>query len=132
VCSPVVGNGLYFTIIDGLLRCIEPATGEVHWTQRLGATDYWASLVAGDDKVYALSGDGKITTVAMDPSACRILSESAFDETCMATPALVEGCVILRTENHLYCFAEPDRCGCEAHTNPITHPRAVAPPRRCP
>lgn len=108
VCSPVLAAGLYFTLIDGRLRCLDPGTGKVHWTGRIGATDYWASLVAGDGKLYALSGEGKMTTVAVDGSECRVLSESVFDEACMATPALVEGRVLVRTENYLYCFAARD------------------------
>ena len=107
VCSPVVGNGLYFTIMDGRMRCIDPFTGKIHWTGRLGAGDYWASLVAGDDKVYAVSGDGEVATVAMDASEFRVLSESTFDEQCLATPAVVEGRVIIRTESFLYCFGLP-------------------------
>jgi hypothetical protein len=45
-CTPVVGNGLYVTLVDGLLRCIDPA-GAVHWTERLGTGDYWSALVEG-------------------------------------------------------------------------------------
>ena len=111
ICSPVIGNGLYFTLIDGRMRCLDPETGEIHWTGRIGASDYWSSLVAGDDKVYALSGEGKLTTVAMDASECRVLSESDFDEACMATPALVEGRVLVRTEKYLYCFGAPSAAG---------------------
>lgn len=104
ICSPVLGAGLYFTIIDGRMRCLDPASGKVRWRERLGATDYWASLVAGDGKVYALSGDGELTVVAMDGEECRVLGEAQFGETCMATPALSDGRVLVRTEGFLYCF----------------------------
>jgi len=109
ICSPVLGNGLFFTVIDGRMRCIEPETGKIHWTGRLGTGDYWASLVAGDNKVYALSGDGDLTTVAMDASEFRVLSQSSLNEDCMATPAIATGRVIVRTETALLCFgAAPD------------------------
>ena len=37
---------------------------------------------------------------------CRILGTFQLGELCMATPALVEGRVVVRTEQHRYCFGE--------------------------
>lgn len=108
VSSPVLHGGCFFTITDmGIMTCFEPETGKVHWKKRLGGA-HWSSLVAGDDKVYAVSEEGKVTVVAAQPEF-KILSESELDETCFASPAIAHGCVLIRTAEHLYCFQQSGR-----------------------
>ena len=34
------------------------------------------------------------------------LGVNALDDDCFATPAIVDGCIYLRTGHHLYCFAK--------------------------
>ena len=43
--SPVLANGYLFFANDGLGSCVDPKTGEILWTERMGG-DYSASLLA--------------------------------------------------------------------------------------
>jgi outer membrane protein assembly factor BamB len=65
--------------------------------------NYFASPVAVDDKVYLLSEEGKAVVVQAGLD-WKQLSVSDLREPCMATPALVDGQVFVRTANSLYCF----------------------------
>ena len=75
-------------------------------TERVSAgSDYYASPVAGDGKVYLLSQRGHCTVVSAE-GQWKILSRARFDEDVYATPALVDGKIYLRTAGYLYCFGE--------------------------
>jgi len=103
VCSPVLHNDCLFTLTNGgILTCFDPLTGEVRWKERL-AGEYWASLVAGDEKVYAFSEEGTVTVVAARPEF-EVLSTTELGEQCVASPAISDGAVMVRTDASLYCF----------------------------
>lgn len=100
--SPVLYRGLLFALDrGGVLTCYEAQTGSVHWSERVAPGEYFASLVAGDGKVYATSSEGLTTVVAADDTF-RILAENALEEAVFASPALGEGFLILRGEEHLF------------------------------
>ncbi len=104
ISSPVLIDGCYFTVTDGgIMLCYTPETGEVHWKERLEGGKFWASLVAGDGKVYASSDEGVITTVAARREF-EVLGQGEVGEPCIATPAISDGCVLVRTNEHLFCF----------------------------
>lgn len=107
VPSPVYYRGrLYLVRNRGLLSCWNTKTGKLLYEERVGATgNYYASPVAGDGKVYVCSAAG-VVTVLEAGDTFRVLSKSDLGEPILATPALVDGKVYLRTEGHLYAFAE--------------------------
>jgi outer membrane protein assembly factor BamB len=103
VASPVwMGDGFYTITDGGIVTCYEPGTGTVRWQERVEGK-FWASLVAGDGKIYALSHDGVLTTLAAGPEF-QVLAQGEFGSTCRATPAIAGGRVLVRTETELYCF----------------------------
>jgi len=105
--SPLIYEGTYFMLADqgGLLTLLDPDTGKRIEKGRLAdAVDaYYASPVAADGKVYAISESGILSVLAagggFEPQ-CTV----EFEERCYATPALEDGQIWLRTEGHLYCF----------------------------
>ena len=103
VASPVLHRGIFFTLTDGgIMTAYEPETGEIHWQERLDG-EYYASLVAGDGKVYALDLEGKATVLRAAPEF-EVVAESMLEGGCRATPALARGRLIVRTTDWLYCF----------------------------
>ena len=60
--------------------------------------------MAGDGKVYAASARGEVTVLAAGDEL-RVLSTTDLGERIMATPALLEGTVYVRTSEHLWAFA---------------------------
>jgi outer membrane protein assembly factor BamB len=79
----------------------------VRWQERLEGR-FLSSLVAGDGKVYALSYEGVLTTLAAGREF-RILARGELGSTCRATPAIAAGRVLVRTESELYCFESRTR-----------------------
>lgn len=66
---------------------------------------FYASLVAADDKVYAVRSNGTTYVVAVDDEF-RLLSESTLDEEVFASPAVALGSLFLRTVSALYCVGD--------------------------
>ncbi|MEX2175008.1 MAG: PQQ-binding-like beta-propeller repeat protein, partial [Pirellulaceae bacterium] len=103
--SPLVYRGRVFTVKDGgILSCLAAATGIAHKTGRVvGTSNYYASPVGGDGKVYLLSQRGTLSVVEAGDQ-WRVIHSAEFGEETYATPALVDGRIYLRTSGHLYCF----------------------------
>jgi outer membrane protein assembly factor BamB len=96
----LVGEELYMVADNGIASCLDARTGDVHWTERLGGK-FSASPVLAADRIYLFSEDG--ATTAVEPGRqFRPLAENQLDGRIMATPAFVDGSVILRTDTHLY------------------------------
>ena len=86
-------------------------TGRTIWRHRLGsgAGNFYASLVAADDKVYAVSSGGTTYVIAANDNF-RLVSESALPEPVFASPALTRDCLLLRTTSALYCVSSVKPC----------------------
>ena len=73
---------------------------------RRAVGDYYASPVAGDGKIYLASLDGKVTVLRASAD-WEVLSTADLGEQLIATPAIADGRVYVRTEETLYCFGDP-------------------------
>jgi outer membrane protein assembly factor BamB len=101
--TPVVYEGkLYFIRDDGMASCLDLKTGEAHWQERLFNANVKVSPVAGDGKIYFVSGQGNCTVVKAGPSF-EVLARNDLAEGTLSTPALSQGRLFFRTEAHLYC-----------------------------
>lgn len=99
---------VYLLSEKGVLTCREAATGKELYKQRLGIEGTcYASPVVGDGKIYVASDGG--TVIVFEPGdRYRRLARNEFDEGILATPALVDGKIYVRTRGHLYAFGLPD------------------------
>lgn len=103
VCSPLVyGDDLYVYNEQGVLTCYRAATGEIQYRQRLRGK-FMASPVAGDGKVY-ITNEAGMTYVLQAGAAFRLLNTNSLDEECLASPAVSESRLLIRTRRHLYCI----------------------------
>ena len=59
--------------------------------------------MAGDGKIYLASERGVVTVVAAGDNF-KVLAKTDLKERIMATPALADGSVYVRTEKALYAF----------------------------
>jgi outer membrane protein assembly factor BamB len=98
----VYGEELYLLSDAGILACLDLATGETRFRERLGdgQTGFTASMVAGDGKLYATSEEGHVYTLAAGTDF-EVLATSELGETCMATPAVAGGTLLWRTRGHV-------------------------------
>jgi outer membrane protein assembly factor BamB len=105
VPSPLYyGGRLYSFQNGGIVFCRDAKTGELLYSGRLGALgDYYSSPVAADNKVYVASSEGVV--VVLDAGQeLKILARNKLDGEILATPALVDSHIYIRTESHLYAF----------------------------
>jgi len=97
---------VYLVSERGIVTCREALTGNELYRQRLGTRGTcYASPVIGGGKIYAAS-DGGTVVVFKAGDTFEVLATNDFDEGIMATPALVDGKIYLRTTGHLYAFGE--------------------------
>jgi outer membrane protein assembly factor BamB len=106
--SSLVYRGCYYTLLDrGILSCNDPKTGtEVYPKQRVSvdATGFSASPWAYNGKVFLMSEDGDTYVVQSGPEF-KVLGKNSLDEMTLASPAVANGSVIIRTATKLYRIA---------------------------
>jgi outer membrane protein assembly factor BamB len=97
------GDYLYTCRDNGVLTCYEAKTGKQIYRRRLGSgsTGFTASAVATDGKLYYTSEDGDIYVIkaGVEPD---VLAVNSMGEVCMATPAISNGSLFIRTQHHLF------------------------------
>ncbi len=106
IASPVLYDGKLFTITDaGIMTCYDAETGAELWKQRLPG-EYFASLVAGDGKVYATNTEGATTVIAAGAGSggSRTIATNELGGTVYATPAVGKGLLLVRTAKDLFCI----------------------------
>jgi len=106
--SPLVYRGVLYMINEGgVLTTLDPATGKLHKQARLrGEADrYYASPVAADGKVYITSHTGKVSVLKAGAEQ-ELLAVNEVEEEVLATPALVDGRVLIRTKGAVYCYGD--------------------------
>lgn len=103
--SPLYHDGrVYLVKNGGIASCLDARSGELRYQERLRAGGpRYASPVVGDGKIYAASARGVVTVYAVGDEL-RVLAQNDLKERIMATPALVDGKIYVRTERHLWVF----------------------------
>ena len=105
VPSPLYYNGRLYTIQNGGIIFSRVAkTGELVYSGRTGAMGYYySSPVAADNKIYFASEEG-VVVVLDGGEELKILARNRLDAQILATPAIVDGKIYVRTEGYLYAF----------------------------
>ncbi|MBC8354397.1 MAG: PQQ-like beta-propeller repeat protein [Planctomycetes bacterium] len=107
--TPIVyGDHLYACRQNGVLSCYEASSGERLYQKRLGAgkAGFTASPVAADGKLYFANEDGAVYIVAAGPGFKQI-AVNEMGDSCMATPAISGGLLIVRTTNRVIAIGTP-------------------------
>jgi outer membrane protein assembly factor BamB/dienelactone hydrolase len=105
--SPIVFGGHYYTLFDfGFLTCHDAQTGkEIYDKQRFpSGASFTASPWAYNGKLFCLSEDGT-TYVVKAGGTFEVLQANPLDELCLATPAVSQGHLLIRTASKLYCIS---------------------------
>jgi outer membrane protein assembly factor BamB len=110
VPSPLVYEGRLYTFLNGgIVFSRVSRTGALVYSGRLGAPGYYyASPVAADHKIFIASAEGVV--VVLDAGEkLDVLARNTLDGAILATPAIVDGRIYVRTETHLYAFGQLGR-----------------------
>ena len=101
----MLGEHLYVLYSTGTISCFEAKTGKpVYEKERLGGS-FTASPWAYDGKVFCLSEDGT-TYVVKAGAEFELLGKNVLGEVALATPAVADGRLFIRTAAALYCVKE--------------------------
>jgi outer membrane protein assembly factor BamB len=110
--SPIVVGDQYYTLMDrGFLTSNDPVTGrEIYGRQRLAPDSgtFSASPWAYNGKIFAVSEDGDTFVMQAGPEF-RLLGRNTLGEMTLASPAVANGSVYIRTATKLYRIAKASR-----------------------
>lgn len=100
----VVSKGdLVFLLGDGgVAACLDAATGNVHWRERIGG-NYQGSPVRAADRIYCVSVDGEVVVLAA-AEKFEELGRMPLGDGSRSTPAIARGNLYIRTFSQLFAI----------------------------
>lgn len=99
----VLGDHLYVLYSTGFIACFEAKTGKSVYEKKRLSGSFTASPWSYDGKVFCLSESGT-TYVVKAGKEFELLGKNVLDEVSLATPAVADGRLFLRTREALYCI----------------------------
>jgi outer membrane protein assembly factor BamB len=110
IASAIAYRGHYVMVKDGgIVTAYDAKTGtEVYQERAVAAGRYYASPVAANGNLYFTSlDDGTITVLKAGSDKPEVLATNPkLGERTAATPAIADDALFVRTDKHLYAFAE--------------------------
>ena len=94
---------LYITNEVGIVTCADAESGKSVWKERLGGI-FFSSPTAGDGKIYMVSETGE-TYVLKAGREAEILAKNDLGERFLASPAISNNQLFLRSDNTLFCIS---------------------------
>lgn len=92
-----------FALTDGgVAACLQAATGELIWQERIGG-NFSASPVTAEGRIYFLGDNGETTVIAAGPEF-KVLAKNPLEEKVQASPAIANHHIFIRTAGNLYCL----------------------------
>jgi outer membrane protein assembly factor BamB len=107
--SPVLHEGKLYMLTDsGMLSCLDAATGKPYYdrTRLPGPANFKASPVAVNGRLYLSSEEGDVIVVRMGETFEVLAVNKLTDQSFVATPAVADGDLYLRSRTHLFCIRE--------------------------
>jgi outer membrane protein assembly factor BamB len=108
VVSPLVSDGRMLLIKGGGISTVfDTKTGlPLRAPQRIeNPSDYFASPVSGDGKIYVAGENGVVVVLKNSPDY-EVLAKNDVGDSIVATPAIADGRLIIRTRTKLLAIAE--------------------------
>ena len=108
ISSPLaIGDQLFLVRKGGISASFSTEDGSPVWKRlrirNLG--NYYASPIAGDGKIY-VAGENGFIVVLKQGAKPQILSRNDLRDSIVATPAIAENGLYVRTLRHMYCFRQ--------------------------
>jgi outer membrane protein assembly factor BamB len=109
-CStPLYYKGNIYVLADrkgGIITCLDAGTGQQKWQGKLGGTaPWWASITAGDDKLYCISEAAEAVVLAAGNDGFKILHRIDMkDKPIQASIAVADEHLFIRTASKLFCI----------------------------
>jgi outer membrane protein assembly factor BamB len=94
-------DALFLWFENGIVTCVDAATGKQHWQQRIGGK-FWGSPIRVADKIYCIGEGGDVMVIAADTKAYKLLGKMPLGDVSHSTPAVSGGRMYLRTGSKLF------------------------------
>lgn len=121
MATPIVYGDIFYTVSNqGVLAAYNAVTGERLYQERLAGKGgaFTASPVAADGKLYFSSEDGDVMVVKAG-AKYEFLGTNPMGEVMMATPAVSDGMLFVRTKDNLYAIGDAPAPSAPAKTKAI-------------
>ncbi len=110
VTSPIFHDGHLYWMHEGLgiAFCAEAKSGRIVYEERINTPGgVYASTVLAEGRIYYVSRLGQTLVVAAEPQF-KLLATNTLEKRIAidASPAVTNGRLLLRTNQHLYCIGE--------------------------
>jgi outer membrane protein assembly factor BamB len=106
--SPVLHEGQLYVVTDsGQVSSFNLATGEPYYHQERLPRPYnfKASPVGANGKLYLASEEGDVIVLKMGEKFEVLATNTLSDQVFIASPVIVQGQLLLRSQNTLYCIS---------------------------
>lgn len=104
VSIPLLVDGLVYLLHkNGKLQCVELATGNEFYSERLHTSEYRASPIYADGHLYISAKDG-VTSVVKAGRRFDLVAENDFAESITASPVVANGILYIRTYDAIYAI----------------------------
>lgn len=118
-CSPLLIEGLLYLVNrEGIATCLEAETGKTVWRERLSGR-FSASPIFANNRIYYFNEDAETYLIEPGRKFTLIKSNKLHPQKVLASPAVDDDCLIVRTESYLYRIEQ-------GKTNPTPHQPKVA------
>lgn len=105
VPSPVATKDLLFMATSyGVVVCYDAKTGEIQWEQEYD-NGFYSSPILVEGSIYLIDMDG-IMHIFSAENKFISLGDSPIGEDCMTTPAMADGRIYIRGNEHLFCIGD--------------------------
>jgi outer membrane protein assembly factor BamB len=107
----ITGGHLYILNTPGTAQCIDLATGEQIWEERLsgsgGKSQSWSSMVLSGDRIYVLNQNADSIVLKASPKFEVLAVNSLGDGPTNSSHVVSDGDIFIRTHQHLWCIGAP-------------------------
>ncbi|MEI6605751.1 MAG: PQQ-binding-like beta-propeller repeat protein [Verrucomicrobiota bacterium] len=96
----LLGERLFMISDAGVISCVDAKTGQSVWQKRLGGP-FSASPLFADGRIYFFGEEGAVPVIAA-ADEYKLLATNQLGDGFMASPAVYNNSLILRSRTHLY------------------------------
>lgn len=101
----LLGERLFMISDRGVIACVDAKTGQSIWQERLGGA-FSASPLCADGNIYFFGEEGEVPVIAAT-GEYKLLANNRLGDGFMASPAVYDHSLILRSRTHLYRIDNP-------------------------
>lgn len=103
----IADNLLFVADYAGVVHCLDPDTGAVHWTHKTGS-HIWGSTLVADGKVYVGNESGDLIILAAAKEK-KVINTINFGSPVYSTPVVANGVLYVASQNQLYAIQDQAR-----------------------